>query len=228
MAGKGHSDGYSQNNIYSVSRSQGDILTHGRPDHDVWQGELDGGVAWKNFAPSVRSFRSSDKQAPLIPPPPPPHSPPSESTGSPSNSKWVVGSEALVKVTTKRRKKPAIYKCNFNNCKRDFTTKANQKHHKNAHLGIKPYGCVLGCGKDFGVGHAMKRHLKTCVKNVSKQPSDDVQQGGVEESLYPMLQVFPLSTPHPDSMCFSVQLEVTSDCLGLDEYDLTYKCPDDF
>lgn len=219
MAGKGHGDGYSQNNLYSVPRSQDDMATHGRLDHDAWKGEWDGGGA-QVFAPSVRPFRLPDTQFPSIPPSPS-HSP-SGSIGSSSDSPRAVGSEALVKFTKNRRKKPALFKCEFKNCDRDFTTKANQKReystsltlwprittsftdHINSHWGIKPYSCGQ-CGRGFSVGHARQRHLKTCIKTVFKQPSDFMQRGGVEESLYPMLQVFPLSTPspHPASMRFS-------------------------
>lgn len=174
LAANGHCDEYAQNNTWSIPRSQDDMLTHGRHDHDAWREELDGGVPAQNFAPSVRPFGLSDgtlAQYPLSPPPPS-HSP-SESSGSPSNSTRVVGSEALLRFSQNRRKKPAIYKCDFKNCNQDFTTKANQTHHKNSHWGRKPFSCSLGCGKVFGVRHSMKRHLKTCIciKNPFKQPS---------------------------------------------------------
>ncbi|KIK08855.1 hypothetical protein K443DRAFT_127850 [Laccaria amethystina LaAM-08-1] len=199
-------DEYFQNDIYSVPRSQGDMLAHGRLDHDAWQEALDGGVAQDKFAPSVRPFRFSDTPCPSFPPPPS-HSP-SQSIGSPSDSGRVVCSPALLEFTKTRRKKPAIWKCEFTNCNQDFTTKANQKHHINSHLGIKPHRCDRcgkGFGVGFGVGHAMKRHLKTCIKNAFKASGDEVQRRGVKEKLYPMLQLSPLSTPHPlDSICFSV------------------------
>ncbi|KAF9260011.1 hypothetical protein L218DRAFT_622873 [Marasmius fiardii PR-910] len=72
-----------------------------------------------------------------------------------------VGSPAIVKASTDRRKKPARFKCNQANCESTFTTKQNLRNHLNSHLGIKKFACGT-CGKTFTTLHVRERHQNTC------------------------------------------------------------------
>ncbi|KAJ3817232.1 hypothetical protein F5880DRAFT_1604982 [Lentinula raphanica] len=86
-----------------------------------------------------------------------------------SPKKLQVASAALINAANARRTNEAPFRCTFAGCKATFTAKHNLNNHVNSHYGIKSFQCAK-CGRDFGTGHVLRRHLTTCKGTGRKRP----------------------------------------------------------
>ncbi|KAF8896070.1 hypothetical protein BD779DRAFT_1493827 [Infundibulicybe gibba] len=73
--------------------------------------------------------------------------------------KDIVGSPAIDKASSARRKKEALFQCHL--CYKSLTTKQNLQHHINAHNDERNYTCER-CNKAFVTPTTLNRHSKTC------------------------------------------------------------------
>ncbi|KIY51783.1 hypothetical protein FISHEDRAFT_56455 [Fistulina hepatica ATCC 64428] len=76
------------------------------------------------------------------------------------NQKQKVATPAMVKASTRRRRKPANFKCEF--CTADFTAKHNLQNHLRSHKGVREFECSL-CGMTFTNPGVRDRHRLKCI-----------------------------------------------------------------
>ncbi|KAK7468969.1 hypothetical protein VKT23_003468 [Stygiomarasmius scandens] len=89
-----------------------------------------------------------------------PSSPDQHGVSFDSNANRPVGTAATRRASQRRRRNKDVvgkYVCDI--CSQDFTAAHNLRHHKNSHMGVRPFGCDV-CGAEFGTLHVLARHKR--------------------------------------------------------------------